>query len=220
MEGTSVGIALNYRLAEINRKLKESSLPVSLTRLGNYKEGELEILDVLHVAKFKDFIFQVIFNVKLPFTGEIIQHQASFNHSFSAEAKSGHIIVPTADDNQSFLMMRSYGGFIGKWALVFPRGFIPLDAQDALANEIALRIFSRKLGDVFSKLAMPMPARRPALRSRSSRLSLTSCPSSPGGQCARLRWLQPWEPISKPAAASSRSCSHVRFRKRWAERAS
>ena len=147
------GSVLDARLALINRKLERFGVPVALTRLGNYKEGEWEIDDILSVAWFRNFIVQVVFLVKTPGTGEIIEHQASFNQGFSKEAKNGQIIVPVVGEDH-FLMMWGYGPFVGNWALMFPRGFIPMDLQDALAIEIAARIFFRKMGTALVELGI------------------------------------------------------------------
>jgi len=145
-----IGQILDERLQTVNAKLRRFGVPFDLPRLGNYKEGEWEISDVLSVSWFRNFIIQVVFLVREPKTGREIEHQGLFNHTYSDEAKSGHIIVPVFrfGERRYFAMHYAYGLFVGRWSLLFPRGFIPAELVGAPATAIAKAIFDRKVGSV------------------------------------------------------------------------
>lgn len=143
-----IGQILDERLSTVNAKLRRFGVPFDLPRLGNYKEGEWEISDVLSVSWFRNFIIQVVFLVREPKTGREVEHQGLFNQTYSPEAKGGHIIIPVFrfGERRYFAMYYTYGLFVGRWSLLFPRGFIPADMTDAPAIAIAKSIFDRKVG--------------------------------------------------------------------------
>lgn len=144
MSKSSTGRKLDQKLQEINERLKHFGVPFPLSRLGNYRNGEFQIEEVLSVFHFRDFKVTVVFMLREPFSGRLIEYWAQFNSEYSSEALSGHIIVPVVNQDK-FLMIRSHGPFIGRIPLVFPRGFIPKTDRNLTAVEVAMSILDRKV---------------------------------------------------------------------------
>ena len=144
MRRQSVGDRLGQKLHNINVKLKRFGVPFALTRLGNFKNGEFEIADVVSVFMHREFKITVVFQMRMPSTGEFIEYWAQFNSTYSTEALSGNIVIPVVNGDK-FLMLKTQGPFIGKTPLIFPRGFIPRSDDDMTAQQVSLSILDRKV---------------------------------------------------------------------------
>lgn len=143
-----IGRVLDERLQTVNAKLRRFGVPFDLPRLGNYKEAEWEIADILSVSWFRNFLLQVVFIMREPLTGREVEYQGIFNHTYSAVAKSGHSVIPIFrfGERNYFAMLYVYGPFVGRWTLLFPRGFIPAELTDAPVETIARALYDRKVG--------------------------------------------------------------------------
>ena len=143
-----IGQILDERLKGINAKLRRFGVPFDLPKLGNFKEGEWEISDILSVSWFRNYILQIVFLMREPGTGREVEYQGIFNHTYSAEAKSGHSVIPIFrfGERSYFAMIYVYGPFVGRWSLLFPRGFIPAELTNASTTAIAKALYDRKVG--------------------------------------------------------------------------
>lgn len=140
--GSKQGRKLDARLKKINEQLNQAGMPFPLTRVGNYKKGEIEICDVAHVFNLSDFIIVIIFKVRLPGSNELSDYIGFFNRTYCVEALSGQILIPVVND-QYFFMRYLSCPFVGRRLLEFPRGFIPLGNPDFC--QVAGDIYSRKI---------------------------------------------------------------------------
>jgi hypothetical protein len=144
MRRSSVSDRLGQRLHDINVKLERFGVPFALTRMGNYRNGEFEIQDVVSVFLHREFKISIVFQMRTPYTGEFIEYWAQFNSTYSTEALSGNIVIPVVNGDK-FLMLKTQGPFIGKTPLIFPRGFIPRSDDDLTAQQVSLSILDRKI---------------------------------------------------------------------------
>ncbi|MBT5338458.1 hypothetical protein HN858_04285 [Candidatus Falkowbacteria bacterium] len=134
---------LEQKREKLNQRLAHLGVPFVLPRVGNYKEGELEIEDILTVFHRRDFVVTVEFLVRKPFSGEKVAYVANFNANYSHIAKSGHVLIPVVNGD-SFLMINSYSPFVGKMAIVFPRSFIPADIEISCMEDVSKAVWARK----------------------------------------------------------------------------
>ncbi|MFA6536790.1 MAG: hypothetical protein WCT18_00130 [Patescibacteria group bacterium] len=143
MNKLSTAGKLDLKLAEINRRLRGFGVPFELIRLGNYRNGEWQIDDVIAHFSQKKYKIAVGFLVLTPYTGVPVEYWCQFNSTYSTEALSGQIVVPVVNEN-CFLMIKSYGTFIGQTPLLFPRGFIPESKTDLPAISVTKKLIERK----------------------------------------------------------------------------
>lgn len=114
---------LDERLKKINDELRAIGVNSPLRKVGNYKNGEFEIIEIAHYFNLSKFIIVVIFKVYAP-DGKVVDYVCYFDRNYSDEALHGHIIVPIVNEKY-FLLQYSYAPFIGRRVLVLPRGFVP-----------------------------------------------------------------------------------------------
>ncbi len=179
MNNLSVAKRLDLKLAEINEKLRNLGVPFSLNRLGNYRDGEWQIQDVLAHFSQKKFKIAVCFVVLTPYTGVETEYWCQFNRTYSKEAFSGQIIVPVVNQKY-FLMMKAYGTFIGMAPLVFPRGFIPETKRDLSAVEVTSHIIDRKMGEVVEAVNAKVTVSPYLLKNQGKSLRLAEDSSTSG----------------------------------------
>lgn len=170
---------LDLKLQEINRKLLGFGVPFSLTRLGNFKKGDWQINDVVAVFAQKKFKIAVGFILLAPWTGERTEYWCQFNSTYSSEALSGHIVIPVVNGTH-FLMMRSYGPFIGEAPLMFPHGFIPQTSEDLTAKVVAESLIERKILDCVKAVEGSLQGEPQILRSARGTMRLAEDQSTSG----------------------------------------
>lgn len=170
---------MDLKLGTINVRLARFGVPFALTRLGNYKKGEFQIEDVISVFMHRNLKLSIVFLLKRPHTGELIEHWAQFNSTYSTEALSGHIIVPVVNGDK-FLMIRAYGAFIGKTPLCFPRGFIPDAEEDMTAEQVSLSILDRKVMDVVLSIGGSLTGEPRLLQTKKGTMALADDHSTSG----------------------------------------
>jgi hypothetical protein len=131
-------------------------VPRVFSRIGNYKEGEISIVDVVcglysfYDSTCSQFIIPIIFKAKLP-GGKEVEYISYTNATYSSEALHGMVIVPVVN-REFFLMFVGYAPFIGEHHLDFPSGFIPVSERDLSAREVALSIINREIGPVVAEI--------------------------------------------------------------------
>ncbi|KKQ79988.1 MAG: hypothetical protein UT02_C0018G0002 [Parcubacteria group bacterium GW2011_GWC2_38_7] len=170
---------MELKLREVNEKLRGYGVPFDLVRLGNYRQGDWQIDDVISVFAHRQFKIAVCFILLAPWTGDKVEYWCQFNSTYSTEALSGHLVVPVVNGTH-FLMIKSYGTFIGTAPLLFPRGFIPQSKEDLPAVAVAESLIERKLMECLRAVQGEVQGQPELLRGEKGALRLAEDQSTSG----------------------------------------
>jgi len=170
---------LDLKLQEINTKLRGFGVPFDLTRLGNFRKGDWQIDDVISVFAHRQFKIAVCFVLLAPWTGERTEYWCQFNSTYSSEALSGHIVIPVVNGTH-FLMIKSYGTFIGAAPLLFPHGFVPKSKEDLPAVAVAQSLIERKILDCLTAVQGEVQGQAQLLQGERGTLRLAEDQSTSG----------------------------------------